>query len=79
MSEAAEKIRAQIDLLPIEEREEIMLYLFQKWEPELTEHANDSDAAFVAELDRRNAEMESGLDPGVSWEEVRAELDKDFP
>jgi putative addiction module component (TIGR02574 family) len=33
--------------------------------------AHWNDPSFVAEMDRRVAEMESGVDKGRSWEEVK--------
>ncbi|HWD87916.1 MAG TPA: addiction module protein [Mucilaginibacter sp.] len=33
-----------------------------------------NDEEFVAELERRSADLESGKDKGVSWEEVKERL-----
>jgi putative addiction module component (TIGR02574 family) len=33
-----------------------------------------SDEKFVAELERRSADLKSGKDKGVSWKEVKASL-----
>jgi putative addiction module component (TIGR02574 family) len=37
----------------------------------------EEEAAFVAELERRAAEMESGAVKGIPWEELWAELQRE--
>jgi putative addiction module component (TIGR02574 family) len=37
----------------------------------------EEEAAFVAELERRAAEMESGVVKGIPWEELWAELQRE--
>ncbi len=39
--------------------------------------APEEEAAFVAELERRAAEMESGAVKGIPWEELWAELQRE--
>ena len=41
------------------------------------EDNSEEEAAFVAELERRAAEMESGAVKGVPWEELWAELQRE--
>ncbi|HBL26163.1 MAG TPA: hypothetical protein DD490_04935 [Acidobacteria bacterium] len=37
----------------------------------------EEEAAFVAELERRAADLESGAVKGIPWEELRAELQRE--
>lgn len=39
--------------------------------------APEEEAAFIAELERRAAEMESGAVRGIPWEELWAELQRE--
>lgn len=68
---AVAKVRAEALSLSEEERldlaEELVASVQANPDPEW-------EAAWVAECNRRKADLDSGKDKGVPWDEVRAEL-----
>ncbi len=69
MTEAAEKLKAELAALPPEDRAELAHFLMES----LDEHEEtdpDWDAAWAIELERRWKEIESGKEKGVPAEEV---------
>lgn len=56
-----------------QDRAEVVGALLESLEVE----APEEEAAFVAELDRRATEMESGAVRGIPWEELWAELQRE--
>lgn len=69
MSDAAESILAAAINLSEEEREALTIKLLNMLP---TSNGGDmSEEEFAAELDRRKAEMEQGVDEGISWAELK--------
>ena len=71
---SATEILAQIEKLPLAERQEVAEMVMEKY--------GDLDDALTpeqtAELDRRLAEFEKNPRDGVAWEQVEADLNKRF-
>ena len=67
MSATAEKLREELAGLSFEDRTELAHFLFDTLGP-------DEDLAWEAELDRRDEEILSGKEPGISGDQVFAEL-----
>jgi putative addiction module component (TIGR02574 family) len=65
-----EKIRKEAERLTSEERSQLMEYLLIDAQQEPVEIS----PAWIAEIERRAADRESGRDPGVPWEEVRKNM-----
>ena len=57
-----------------QDRAEVVAALLESLE---VEENPEEEAAFVAELERRAAEMESGAVKGIPWEELWAELQRE--
>ena len=70
MKAAAKEVLDKALQLDERDRAEIASALFESLEVEDPE----GDAAFAAELERRAAELDSGVVKGIPWEEVRARL-----
>jgi putative addiction module component (TIGR02574 family) len=69
MTEAAEKLKAELATLPAEDRAELAHFLMESLDED--EKADlDWDAAWTAELERRWKEIESGKEKGVPADEV---------
>ena len=73
MTEAIEKLKPAILALSEPERVELLGVLFDSL-PTQRGLISDTDPAFIAELDRRRAEFESGADPGVPADEFFRKL-----
>jgi len=76
MTEAAEKLKPALSALPPEDRAELAHFLIGSLDPETDE---DAEAAWIAELQRRFEDMQSGRVTGVPAEQVFAELRKKYP
>lgn len=63
-------VRRALDLKE-EDRAEVAARILDSLE---TRGSEEADAAWVKELEKRAAEMESGAVAGVSWEEVQEHL-----
>lgn len=74
MSETAEKLKPVLAALSAEDRAELGRYLAEL--PDAEEPADEWDDEFIEEINRRVADMRSGKDPGVSLEELFADLDE---
>jgi putative addiction module component (TIGR02574 family) len=70
MKAAAKEVLGKALQLDEQDRAEIASALFDS----LAVEDPEGDAAFAAELERRAAELDSGVVKGIPWEEVRAEL-----
>ncbi len=68
---AAEDLYRQALALPEEERRRLARKLAASAQPAEPEAF---DAKTLAELERRDVAMETGADPGISWDDTRAEL-----
>jgi len=77
MTEAAEKLKSALSALPPEDRAELAHFLIGSLGPEKTDE--DAEAAWIAELQRRFDDMQSGRVTGVPVEQVFAELRKKYP
>jgi putative addiction module component (TIGR02574 family) len=64
------ELRYYIDNASDDELDEVYAFVNSKTPP--YEWWNDEE--FVAELDRRSADLKSGKDPGVSWDELKKNL-----
>jgi putative addiction module component (TIGR02574 family) len=71
MSEIAEKLKATLSQLPIEDRAALAHFLIQSLDEE---EDSEAEAAWDAELERRFAEIESGQAVGEPVEQVMARL-----
>jgi putative addiction module component (TIGR02574 family) len=76
MTEAAEKLKAELAALPAEDREELAHFLFDSLEEEPDP---GSDEAWIVELDRRWKEIESGKEVGIPGEEVLRRVREKYP
>jgi putative addiction module component (TIGR02574 family) len=76
MTEAAERLKAQLEVLPREDREALAVFLMSSLE---SDEETESDPAFNAELARRVADIRSGRALGIPAEEVFAELRRKYP
>lgn len=65
-----EKIRKETENLTSEEKSKLMEHLLIDAQQERVEIS----PAWIAEIERRAADMESGRDPVVPWEKVQANL-----
>jgi putative addiction module component (TIGR02574 family) len=70
MTAIAERIREELAGLSLEERAEMAGFLIQSLDAE----TGKDDAAWEMELERRAEEIRSGKEPGISGDEVFAEL-----
>lgn len=71
MSEATlEKLRKETEKLTSEEKNQLMEYLLLDAQHEPV----DISQAWIAEIERRAADMQSGRDPGVHWEDVKKNM-----
>jgi putative addiction module component (TIGR02574 family) len=61
--------------LPADERARIVAELLATLEPDLPSEQR-SEAEWIQEIERRVRAAVSGDDPGVSWAEVRAKIEK---
>lgn len=73
MSEAVAKLKPLLDALTAEERAELAEYLFV-----LSGHDEEWDEAFIEEINRRAADMESGKVQGIPHEEVMQRLKEKY-
>jgi putative addiction module component (TIGR02574 family) len=74
MTEAAKKLKSQLESLPEQDREELVDFLLN------TLSANEEDeAAWEAELARREAELESGAAREIPADEVFQRLREKRP
>ena len=71
MTATAAKLARKALALSEEDRGELTAMLLESLEEALDP---ERDAAWVAELERRNADLESGAVQGIPWEEVRRRL-----
>lgn len=62
MSDVAEKLKGELLSLPPEDRIELANFLYRSV-------PTDEDEDFLAELERRRADYESGKSPGIPAEE----------
>jgi putative addiction module component (TIGR02574 family) len=69
MSETAESILAAVMTLPDLDREALTFRLMDLLPPPSDGEISDDD--FAAELLRRKAEMEQGLDEGIPWSQLK--------
>lgn len=72
MSDVAEKLKDELLALPPEERLELANFLYGSV-------PSDEDDAFLAELERRRADHESGKNPGIPAEEFFRKLREKRP
>lgn len=70
MTEAAEKLKPVLAALSPEDRAELGRFLAELPDADAGELADEWDEEYVAELNRRLADLDSGKDPGVPAEEV---------
>ncbi len=71
MTEAAEKLKAELAALPVEDRAELAHFLLESIDEETDPEA---EAAWDAELARRAEEIKSGKAVGVPGEEALRRL-----
>jgi putative addiction module component (TIGR02574 family) len=71
MSPTVEQIIQAALALPIPERERVIDELVISCEPE---NGPPLDEAWMAEIQRRSAELDAGLVKPIPWEEVKARL-----
>lgn len=64
------ELRYYIDKASDEELNDLYTFIDSKTPP--YEWWNDEE--FVAELDRRSADLQSGKDPGISWNDLKKDL-----
>lgn len=79
MSDRVRALLPQLDELSADEREVILDYLTGKDDSEdevLTQE--EWEAAWVEEVERRMADMDSGKDVGVPWEEVQRRMKEKY-
>lgn len=73
MTEAAEKLKAELAALPADDRVELAHFLMESLDEE--EKADPEwDTAWTTELERRWKEIESGKEKGIPAEEVFRQL-----
>lgn len=72
MTQEAEKLKLELDLLPQEDRAQIATYLIRTLDQ--CDTAELTDDEFEDELRRRSADIESGRDPGEPAEDVMREI-----
>jgi putative addiction module component (TIGR02574 family) len=75
MTEAAEKLKAELGRLPAQDRAELAHFLLDSLEEEADP---DVEAAWDAELVRREAEIRSGKATGEPADKVFGELRKKY-
>jgi len=71
MKAVAQEVARKALELDEHDRAELAALLLDSLEEQAGE---ETDAAWIAEIERRGAEMESGAVQGVPWEEVRDRL-----
>ena len=76
MSEKAEKLKAALAELSLEEREDIRVYLDSLEDEELTQE--EWEAAWSEEINRRIADIDSGKTKLIPGEEVMRRLRERF-
>ena len=74
MTLAAERLKSELSGLPVDDRAELALYLIQS----LDETDEDVQEAWRDELDRRFAEIESGVAAGEPADQVIAEMRRKY-
>ena len=72
MSEKAERLKAELATLSLEDRDGIREYLDSLEEPELSQE--EWEEAWSEEINRRIADVESGKTRLIPWEEVSREM-----
>ncbi len=71
MSAVAERLRPMLDALTSEDRQEVMAYL-QRLDAEPDLSADEWEEAWVAECERRSANLDAGRTVGIPHEEAMA-------
>jgi len=71
VAESLEQLKAQLRILPAQERAELAQYLIHSLDED---EGEDADAAWQAELERRVADIKSGKAIGKPGDQVFAEL-----
>lgn len=71
MSAVAERLKPLLDALTTEDRHEVMAYL-RGLEPQLTIGPDEWEEAWVAECERRSANLDAGRTVGIPHEEAMA-------
>lgn len=70
---AIDAIRNDVLALPPEDRAELAAALLDSLGPEPEADQDEVERAWGVELERRAAALDSGEDPGISWEDALAE------
>ena len=77
MSEAAEKLKAALLKLPLDEQVDIADFLYESAEPPPGVLCED-DPGFIDEIERRIADFESGKTVGIPHEEVMRKMKEKY-
>lgn len=71
---AIDSIRGDVLALSAEDRAELAAALLDSLGPEPEADQDEVDGVWAVELERRAAALDSGEDPGVSWDDALAEV-----
>lgn len=77
MSAVAERLKSMLACLSTEDRHEVMAYL-QGLEPQPTIGRDEWEEAWVAECERRSADLDAGRSTDLPHEEVMARLKEKY-
>ena len=75
MTHTAEKLKSELSELPLDDRAELAMFLIESLDR--LEH-DDAAAAWRVELDRRFADIDSGVEAGEPAEQVVAGLRRKY-